>query len=325
MAHVMDHRGCQARSLESRALGALCCLLFVASCEHINDIGSLATSAEAAAGDAGLDAADDVERDALDAAVDGTAVSDAGWRLVFSDEFDAPAGSRLDPSKWNVEVGPDLDDQQLQYNSDRPENLSLDGQHLVITAREESPALMGMDYSSARINTAMRFEPMYGRFEASIQVPVGTGLVAQWWLLGNDWGAGAGKVPWPDCGDITIMEYFGSESTHCYQQGYTTGYVDEKTWPLRRVTELPGRPRLADGFHVYAAEWEENAIRWYIDGAPYLSAAPADLPEGGLWAFNHPFFLILYLGIGGTAGPPGAGTVFPQSMRVDYVRVYTRQ
>jgi beta-glucanase (GH16 family) len=305
----MDHHACGAQPLRQRALAAAICFASAFGCEHVNDIGALASS-------------DDAAGVAPDASTPRADAGDAGWRLVFSDEFDAPAGSPLDRSKWNLEVGPDRDDSQLQYNSDRPENVSLDGEHLVITAREESPPLMGMDYSSGRINTRTLFEPMYGRFEARIKVPTGSGLLTQWWLLGNDWGLGPGQVAWPDCGDITILEYFGSESRTAYQEAFGPGFVDEKTWPFRKPTQLPAD--LAADFHVYAAEWEKDQIRWYIDGTEYLSATPGELPDGGAWVFAHPFFLILYLGVGGAAGPPGGGTTFPQSMWVDYVRVYTR-
>jgi beta-glucanase (GH16 family) len=142
-----------------------------------------------------------------------TPVADAGpapdgdvlgppWQLVWRDEFDGPAGTPPDPTRWKHDVGGHgWGNDQLEYDTDRPENASLDGQgHLAIVARKESYG--GRSYTSARLNTAGRFARAYGRFEARLRQPIGQGLWPAFWLLGNDIGA----VGWPGCGEIDVME-----------------------------------------------------------------------------------------------------------------------
>ena len=128
------------------------------------------------------------------------------YGLIWADEFDGPAGQLPDPAKWVFDIGTDWGNRQLEWDSDRPENVSLDGEgHLAITAREESFA--GQDYTSGRIKTKGLFEQKYGRFEASIKLPIGQGIWPAFWMLGRD----ISEVGWPNCGEIDIMEYLGHE------------------------------------------------------------------------------------------------------------------
>ncbi len=124
--------------------------------------------------------------------------------LVWSDEFDGPAGQSPDSTRWRFDVGTDWGNAQLEYDTSRPVNVSLDGDgHLAITAREES--YQGREYTSGRINTSGLFDRTRGRFEARIKLPVGQGIWPAFWLLGSDFGS----VGWPACGEIDIMEYRG--------------------------------------------------------------------------------------------------------------------
>ena len=242
--------------------------------------------------------------------------------LVWSDEFEAGAGAPVDPTKWKHDVGGGgWGNNQLEYDTSRVDNVSHDGAgNLVLTARRET--FTGTDgrtreYTSARINTSGRFEHAYGRFEARLRLPVGKGIWPAFWLLGSD----IGRVSWPACGEIDIMENVGHEPSVNHGSLHGPGYSGAT--PMTGLFRLPAGQRFTDDFHVFALEWEPAAIRWYVDGALYQTRTPSSLPAGTRWVFDHPFFIILNVAVGGNwPGPPDANTVFPQSMLVDYVRVF---
>jgi beta-glucanase (GH16 family) len=245
------------------------------------------------------------------------------WILVWSDEFNGPDGSRPDPAKWKFEVGgKGWGNHELEYYTDRPENSLLRGGNLVIRARKENftgPDHVMRGYTSARITTQGLFDQAYGRFEARIKIPRGQGLWPAFWLLGND----VGKIGWPGCGEIDIMENIGKEPSLVHGSMHGPGYSGERGYTSEY--KLPGGVRFSDDFHVFAIEWEPEAVRFFTDGELYASFTPARLPAGMKWVFDHPFFIILNVAVGGDwPGPPNAATVFPQTMLVDYVRVYTR-
>jgi beta-glucanase (GH16 family) len=236
------------------------------------------------------------------------------WVLAWSDEFDGPAGESPDPAKWRFDIGTDWGNAQLEYDTDRPANVSMDGNgNLAIVALEES--YQGSAYTSARINTMGFFAQEEGRFEARIHLPVGQGVWPAFWLLG----ANFQSVGWPACGEIDILEYRGQEPNivHGSLHGPTHSGGNAVTG---RYTK-PGAGFDA-GFHVFGIEWRDNRIIWTIDGQAYQSFTRDDIPGGG-WVFGHPFFIILNVAVGGHfVGPPNAQTTFPQTMLVDWVRVY---
>lgn len=239
-----------------------------------------------------------------------------GGRLVWSEEFTGPAGSLPQASHWNLEVGTDWGNAQLEYDTNRASNVSLDGQgHLAITARRE--AFQGSAYTSGRISTRGWFAQRYGRFEARMKLPSGRGMWPAFWMLGDD----IGTVPWPGCGEIDVMEYRGQEPTVIHGSLHGPGYSGGNA--RTRSFVLPGGARFDDGFHVFAIEWTANQVRYLVDGVAYQVLTPASLPSGTRWVFDHPFFILLNLAVGGNyVGPPDATTVFPQTLLVDYVRVY---
>ncbi|MCA9994319.1 MAG: glycoside hydrolase family 16 protein [Anaerolineales bacterium] len=154
----------------------------------------------------------------------------------------------------------------------------------------------------------------YGRIEARIKVPHGNGLWPAFWALGND----IGQVGWPQSGELDIMEHIGREPANLYGTVHGPGYSGANG--VGGSYTMPSGS-LSDNFHIFAVEWETNAIRWYIDGINYMTVTPNDVP--GDWVFDHPFFLILNVAVGGNwPGSPDGTTVFPQQMLVDYVRVY---
>jgi len=235
--------------------------------------------------------------------------------LIWEDDFEGPAGSLPDPTKWRFDIGTDWGNAQLEYDTDRPENVSLDGHgHLAIIARKEN--YRGRQYTSGRINTRDLFEHAYGRFEAKIRLPIGRGIWPAFWLLG----ANFDEVGWPECGEIDIMEYRGQEPNivlgSIHGPGYSGGNALGNRFRLSQGT-------FNDDFHIFAIEWNPSNITWYVDGVAYQTLEPGDLPDGARWVFDHPFFIILNVAVGGHfVGPPDSTTAFPQTMLVDWVRVY---
>jgi beta-glucanase (GH16 family) len=237
-------------------------------------------------------------------------------QLVWADEFNGPAGSLPSSASWGFDVGTDWGNAQLEYDTARPANVSLDGQgRLAITARVES--YQGAGYTSGRIKTAGRFSRTGGRFEARMKLPTGRGLWPAFWLLGADFATN----PWPACGEIDIMEYRGQEPGVVLGSLHGPGYSGGNA--RSRAYVLPSGGRFDTDFHVFAVEWKTNQITWSVDGKPYHVQTPSTIPAGTSWVFDHPFFVILNLAVGGNyVGPPDASTVFPQTLLVDYVRVY---
>jgi beta-glucanase (GH16 family) len=236
----------------------------------------------------------------------------AGWVLDWSDEFD---GAKLDHAKWVEETGGHgFGNNELEFYTARPENVRVAGGQLIIEARKEE--WKGRHYTSARIKTAGLKERTYGRYEARIRIPRGQGIWPAFWMLGAD----CAKTGWPRCGEIDIMENIGKEPGIVHGTLHGPGYSGEHGFGAPSSLDAGA---YADGFHLYAVEWEPGEIRWYRDGIPYHTARP-NLVKGG-WVFEHPFFVILNLAVGGYwPGNPDAATTFPQQMLVDYVRVYRR-
>lgn len=240
------------------------------------------------------------------------------FTLVWADEFDGPAGQSPDPGRWRFDVGTGVGgwgNAQLEYDTDRPENASLDGEgHLAITARKES--YEGSAYTSARLLTQGLLAQKYGRFEARIKLPAGQGLWPAFWLLGAD----IDEVGWPECGEIDVMEYRGQEPFRVTGSLHGPGYSGGDA--ITSSKDLPGTEGFDAGFHVFAVEWTPDWIAWELDGEVWQVVVPEQLPEGASWVFDHPFFVLLNVAVGGNyVGPPDPA-VFPQTTLVDYVRVY---
>ncbi|GAB4537192.1 MAG: hypothetical protein Fur0018_27940 [Anaerolineales bacterium] len=239
----------------------------------------------------------------------GDQPADSRWELVWADEFD---GDALNPDNWLPETGGGgWGNHELQFYSDRPENLRLEDGSLVIEARRED--YRGSDYTSARLKTQYLQAFQYGRVEARIKLPPGgKGIWPAFWMLGEN----ITSAGWPRCGEIDIMESIGDPHTiygTLHGPGYSGG-------------DGIGRPyvaaaTLSDDFHIYAIEWGPDEIRWYLDDANYLTVSRDRVP--GDWVYDQPFFILLNLAVGGDwPGVPDERTVFPQQLLVDYVRVY---
>jgi beta-glucanase (GH16 family) len=240
-----------------------------------------------------------------------SAAEPSGWKLVWQDEFD---GLELNPKNWTFDIGGEgWGNNELEYYTDQPENLYIENGMLVIEARAEK--FNQNDYTSARIKTQGLQAWTYGRFEARMKIPAGQGLWPAFWLLGTD-------IPqngWPGCGEIDVMENIGKEPLRVHGSAHGQGYSGGNSLS----GYLDADSALSNDFHIYAVEWDPDRIRWFLDDKEYFSVLAKDVP--GKWAFDHPYFIILNLAIGGNwPGLPDETTVFPQQLLVDYVRVYQR-
>ncbi len=239
--------------------------------------------------------------------------------LVFADEFDVNGAP--DPSKWTYNIGTGMNgwgNNELQYYTDRPENVVVEDGVLKITAIEEN--FQGSRYTSARILTKGLFERDYGRFEARIKLPWSRGIWPAFWLLGED----SDGAVWPQIGEIDIMEYRGQEPTIIHGSAHLPGNFAGN--PIIKTYELENS-RFDTDFHVFGIEWSPNRINYYVDDVLYQSITPEDMDDNGEseWVFDdgREMFIILNVAVGGGfVGNPGPDTVLPQTMEVDYVRVY---
>ncbi|QBA64731.1 glycoside hydrolase family 16 protein [Muriicola soli] len=237
-------------------------------------------------------------------------------QLTMQDEFDVDGAP--DSSIWGYDIGTGQNgwgNNELQYYTDRPENVTINNGVLVITARQES--FEGSNYTSARLITKGRFEQTYGRFEARIRTPYGKGIWPAFWMLGVE------ETPseiWPFIGEIDIMEMRGQEPTKLIGSLHGPGYSAGEAISKEYIFE---NDRLDTGFHIYGIEWGPDYVNFYVDDVLYNQITPEDLPEGSDWVFDNDFYILMNVAVGGTfVGSPDAETVFPQTMLVDYVRVY---
>jgi beta-glucanase (GH16 family) len=250
---------------------------------------------------------------------------DKGWKLTWSDEFNTSDGSAPDPKKWTYDLGGNgFGNNELQSYTSRPQNVNIQNGSLVITVLQEKftgADGIARDYTSARLKTQDLFTQAYGRFEARIKIPKGQGVWPAFWLLGND----ISTVDWPKCGEIDIMENIGREPGIVHGSLHGPSSV-APTSSLTGTILLPVGQSYADDYHLYAVEWEADTVRFYVDSNNYATFTPSQWPVGGQWTFDHPFFIILNLAVGGNwPRDPDSTTQFPQQMLVDYVRVYSKR
>jgi beta-glucanase (GH16 family) len=240
--------------------------------------------------------------------------------LVWSDEFDGAAGSPPDGRWWGYELGdgtaqgnPGWGNRELQRYTDDLANAAHDGRgNLAVTARATADG----GYTSARLVTKGKVELAYGRIETRVRVPAGPGLWPAVWALGADIDA----HPWPACGEIDVMEYVAREPRRAFATIHGPGYSGASGFGGTLDLDEP----LAGAFHVFAAEWSRGRIEWSLDDVVFHVATPADVD--GPWVFDHPFYVLVNLAVGGDfGGPVPPETTFPATLLVDYVRVYAAQ
>ena len=251
----------------------------------------------------------------------------AGWSLVWSDEFNDPAGTSPDPAKWEFEIGdgavngiPGWGNAELQYYTDSTANAATDGEGYLHISTLETDGSLGCyygpcDYTSARLLSRNRAEFAYGRIESRILLPDGdAGLWPAFWSLGTD----INQVGWPQTGEIDFMEYVSRLPNEMFGTIHGPGYSGGAAFG--NVYDF-GEPAYND-FHTFAIEWQPDLIKWYVDGYLYHTATPGDVAPNE-WVFNDPVFMLLNQAVGGNfGGAVSEDLVFPQSFVIDYVRVF---
>jgi beta-glucanase (GH16 family) len=226
------------------------------------------------------------------------------YALVWSDEFD---GITVDTLKWNFETGGGgWGNNEKEYY--QAANATVANGNLLITAKKESVG--GQPYTSARMTTQGKEAPTYGRIEARIKAPLGMGFWPAFWMLGSN----IQTVSWPACGEMDIMEHINNTNTFYGTMHWNVnGHV---SYGSTINISTPG------DYHLYAIEWDQNAIRWYVDDTLYQTGNIKS-NINGTGAFHLPFFILLNFALGGNF--PNASvdeTLLPATMYVDYVRVY---
>ncbi|MFM2228777.1 MAG: hypothetical protein RL607_35 [Bacteroidota bacterium] len=230
-------------------------------------------------------------------------------KLVWEENFE---GTELNTAVWNFELGNGCPNVCGWGNNERElytqTNHQVSNGYLTIEARKD-----GNQYTSTRITTAGKKEFMYGRIEARAQLPVGQGIWPAFWMLG----ANIGQVGWPLCGEIDILEYVGKNPHQVYTTLHTTATHGDHA--SSKVTTIP---KIEEGFHTYAIEWDAQKIEFFVDNLSVYVYAPADRSKE-VWPFNQKFFILVNMAIGGNFGGPEVNdTIFPQRYVIDYIRVY---
>ncbi len=230
-------------------------------------------------------------------------------KLVWEENFN---GTKLDEKTWNFEMGNGCPNNCGWGNNEKQlytdKNHQLKDGNLIITIKQE-----GDHYTSTRVTTAGKKEFKYGRMEARAKIPVGKGIWPAFWMLGSN----IGKVGWPKCGEIDILEYVGREP----HQVYTTLHTQDSHGNSKnsKKTEIKN---VEEGFHIYAVEWTKDKMDFFVDDLLVYTFQPETKDEN-TWPFDQPFFFILNTAVGGNFGGHDVdNSIFPQQFVVDYVRVY---
>jgi beta-glucanase (GH16 family) len=235
-------------------------------------------------------------------------------KLVWADEFNQ--NGLPDTTKWSYETGNSgWGNNELEfYTSKRPENARVENGSLIIEARKEE--YNGARYTSARMLTKNKGDWKYGRIEVKAKLPKGKGMWPAIWMLPTDWAYGG----WPHSGEIDIMENVGYIPDTVYGSVHTGAFNHVQGTQKTKGIQLPD---LSSAFHVYAIDWNENEISFYVDNKRYF-AFTNDKQGSEHWPFDKRFHLLLNIAVGGNWGGKFGvdDSVFPQRMEVDYVRVY---
>lgn len=237
-------------------------------------------------------------------------MADQARRLVWADEFDRSAGSPPDERSWRHETGrPGWRNAELQTYTSETGNAFHDGDGNLVIRAIRTPA----GYTSARLRTKGLREFRFGRVEARALLPSGAGLWSAIWALGGD----IDTASWPACGEIDIVEHVGRDPARVFGTVHCPG----KSGREGPNGGFMGSAPFGGGFHIFAVDWTPSAISWCVDGRSYFEVTRGDL--GSAWVFDHPFFFVINLAVGGWLGGEVAeATLFPADLKIDYVRVY---
>lgn len=237
------------------------------------------------------------------------------WKLVWADEFD---GNELNLKNWTRQILPKPYNEEWQQYFDRKENSYIEDGYLVLKAIHTGKTHGKDQYTSARLHTNGKQSWKYGKIAARIQLPYGQGIWPAFWMLGTRIDETGGDIPWPKCGEIDILELYGSRddglveaNIHYDDNGHKM--MGAKSYKLKKG-------KFADQFHVFELEWNKDKMIWSVDGKAYCTK---DITDKSLSELHKEFYIILNIAVGGKyAGRPDKSTPFPSLMYVDWVRVY---
>jgi beta-glucanase (GH16 family) len=257
-----------------------------------------------------------------------SAVSTGAWIQVWSDEFDGAAGARIDSTRWRYDSGDGCGagicgwgNDEKEYYTDLPENIALSGRGQLMIVARRAPAGLTCHYgpcryTSAKVTTRGKMYVQPGRVEARVKLPAGQGLWPAFWMLGRGFPA----TPWPECGELDVMENRGSDPATTSSAVHGPGYSGRT--PFAHTHSLE-RGTFSDDFHTFAVEWDSLYARFFVDDAVHYRVSRSELEQFGRSVLDQSFFLVLNLAVGGTFdGDPKSDAIFPAAMLVDYVRVY---
>ncbi len=262
----------------------------------------------------------DQNKEILSRAAQEDLIYDPGphWKLAWADEFDKDS---LDTNNWNYQIleAGHFNDEWQRYTNSR-ENAYVEDGNLIIKAIHESD-VHGMDqYTSARLNTANKHSWKYGKIAARIKLPQGHGIWPAFWMLGANINENGGDTPWPQSGEIDILELYGSRNNAVVEGNLHYADASGSHTMMGAVPYELEQGIFADSFHIFELEWDAEKIAWLVDGKQYTST---DITSDELTEFHEDFFILLNLAVGGSfAGRPDETTEFPQLMYIDWVRVY---
>jgi beta-glucanase (GH16 family) len=250
------------------------------------------------------------------------------WVLVWSDEFEGAAGTGIDGTKWVHDLGDGCQsgncgwgNQEKEYYTSSAENIARNGNgQLEIVGRVASAGLTcyygPCRYTSAKITTRGKFHAAPGKVEARIKLPPGQGLWPAFWMLGENFPT----TPWPNCGELDIMEFRGSQLSSVSSAIHGPGYSGNTPFVHANVL---GQQTYADALHTFSVIWGPALIQFLVDDVLHYTVSRSEIQQRGNYVFDQPFFIILNLAIGGHFdGDPQSDAILPATMVVDFVRVY---
>jgi beta-glucanase (GH16 family) len=242
------------------------------------------------------------------------------YTLAWADEFE---GTIIDSANWNLQVleaGQFNEEWQRYTNSS--ENAYIEDGSLVIKAIHTGDE-HGLDqYTSARLNTAKKQSWKYGKIAARIKLPHGQGIWPAFWMLGTNISENGGDTPWPQSGEIDILELYGTKDDGIVEGNIHYANSSDEHEMMGAVSYVLEEGKFADDYHIFELDWDADSIVWQVDGTQYASAA---ITDAQLDEFHKEFFILFNLAVGGTwAGRPDETTPFPQRMYIDWVRVYKK-
>ncbi len=243
------------------------------------------------------------------------------WKLVWADEFES---NEIDQNNWSLQiVKAGRFNEEWQRYTASSENAYVKDSCLVIKANHESNK-HGLDqYTSARLHTAHKQTWRYGKIAAKIKLPHGKGIWPAFWMLGANIDENGGDTPWPQCGEVDILELYGSKDDAVIEVNAHYANAADAHEMMGAESYKLNKGKFTDDFHIFELEWNNEHLSWFVDGNKFASMK---IKDEEFSEFHENFFILFNIAVGGThAGRPDESTVFPQYMYVDWVRVYKKE